>query len=183
MGHQVVFGLCSPPRELPNCGVRVEHMPWASGKKQLTHAYAWFLARWARRLSWKEVATVFRASWDSVFRSVEMAVEWGRAHQDLSGIQAIGIDEISRQRGHRYLTLVYQIDAHCKRLLWVGNCGSQGQDAAGIFPLVGPGAQHGAEVRVLRHVETVPEGDRQKSRPGGACAGPFPHHGAFRKSA
>ena len=24
------------------------------------------------------------------------------------------------QRGHHYLTLVYQIDAHCKRLLWVG---------------------------------------------------------------
>ena len=60
-----------------DCGVRVEHMPWASGKKQLTDAYAWFLASWAR-LSWKEVATVFHASWDSVFRSVEMAVEWGR---------------------------------------------------------------------------------------------------------
>ena len=49
-----------------------------------------------------------------------MAVEWGRAHQDLGGIEALGIDEIAWQRGHRYLTLVYQIDAHCKRLLWVG---------------------------------------------------------------
>ncbi len=78
-------------------------MRWASGKHRLTEVYAWFLARWARRLSWKEVAGVFDASWDSVFRAVEMAVEWGRAHQDLSGIQAIGIDEISRQRGHRYL--------------------------------------------------------------------------------
>ena len=36
-------------------------------------------------------------------------------------VQAIGIDEIAWQRGHKYLTLVYQIDAHCKRLLWVGN--------------------------------------------------------------
>ncbi len=59
-------------------------------------------------------------SWDSVFRSVEMAVGWGRAHQYLSAIRAIGVDEIAWQRGHRYLTLVYQIDAHCKRLLWVG---------------------------------------------------------------
>jgi transposase len=55
-----------------------------------------------------------------VFRSVEMAVEWGRAHQDLSGIESIGVDEIAWQKGHRYLTLVYQIDRHCKRLLWVG---------------------------------------------------------------
>ena len=49
-----------------------------------------------------------------------MAVEWGRAHQDLEGIEAIGIDEIQWQRGHRYLTLVYQIDAGCRRLLWIG---------------------------------------------------------------
>lgn len=116
-----VFLVYAPRRvDCPECGVRVEQMPWASGKHRLSQAYAWFLARWAKRLSWKEVAEVFRSSWDSVFRSVEMAVEWGRAHQDLSGIEAIGIDEISRQRGHRYLTLVYQIDRHCKRLLWVG---------------------------------------------------------------
>lgn len=102
------------------CGVRVEAVPWASGKHHLTKTYAWFLARWARRLSWKEVAEVFNTSWQKVFRSVEMAVEWGRAHQDLDGIEAIGIDEIQWQRGHRYLTLVYQIDAGCRRLLWIG---------------------------------------------------------------
>jgi len=48
-----------------------------------------------------------------------MAVEWGRAHQDLSGVQAIGVDEIAWKKGHKYLTLVYQIDSHCKRLLWI----------------------------------------------------------------
>jgi hypothetical protein len=32
-----------------------------------------------------------RTSWESVFRSVQMAVEWGQAHQDLSGVRAVGI--------------------------------------------------------------------------------------------
>ena len=87
----------------------------------VTEAYVWFLAHWARRLSWKEEgATVFHTSWDRVFRAVERAVEWGRAHQDLGAIQSIGIDEIAWSRGHRYLTLVYQIDPHRKRLLWIG---------------------------------------------------------------
>ncbi len=104
----------------PSCGVKVETVPWATGKHQITDTYAWFLARWARRLSWKEVAQVFHTSWEKVFRSVEMAVEWGRAHQDLSGVTAIGIDEIAWQRGHRYLTLVYQIDEGRRRLLWIG---------------------------------------------------------------
>ena len=61
-----------------SCAVKVETVPWASGKHQLTDTYAWFLARWARRLSWKEVAGVFHTSWEKVFRSVQMAVRWGR---------------------------------------------------------------------------------------------------------
>ena len=70
-------------------------------------------------MSWQEVACAFRTTWQNVFRSVQHAVSWGLAHRDLSRIEAIGIDEIQWQRGHRYLTLVYQIDDGMKRLLWV----------------------------------------------------------------
>lgn len=104
----------------PKCGVKVERVPWAEGKSPVTTAYGWFLARWAKRLSWKDVAEVFHTSWDSVVRSVEMAVAWGKGHRDLEGISAIGIDEISREKGHKYVTLVYQIDAGARRLLWMG---------------------------------------------------------------
>lgn len=65
----------------PRCGVKVERIPWAQGKNHLTTTYAWFLARWARRLSWKETAVVFQTSWDNVFRSVKMAVSWGLLHR------------------------------------------------------------------------------------------------------
>jgi transposase len=116
-----VFLVYAPRRvDCVGCGVKVEQMPWAAGKCPLTTTYAWFLAGWAKRLSWKEVAEVFHMSWDAVFGAVEMAVAWGRAHLDVSGIHSLGIDEIAWQRGHRYLTLVYQIDTHCKRLLWIG---------------------------------------------------------------
>ena len=37
------------------CGiVAVEEVPWGDGKRTLTKAYMLFLARWARRLSWKD---------------------------------------------------------------------------------------------------------------------------------
>ena len=35
-----------------------------------------------------------------------MAVNWGMANRDLSGVEAIGVDEIQWRRGHKYLTLV-----------------------------------------------------------------------------
>lgn len=102
------------------CGIVVEAVPWATGKRHVTTTYAWFLAGWAKRMSWSEVGQTFRTSWDTVYRSVEMAVAWGRAHVSLDGITAIGLDEIALRKGQKYLTLVYQIDEGCKRLLWLG---------------------------------------------------------------
>jgi transposase len=106
--------------DCPQCGVKVERVPWAEGKSPLTTRYRWFLAGWAKRLSWLEVARIFGATWEHVFRSVKYAVSWGLKHRDLEGIQAIGVDEIQWRRGHKYLTMVYQIDAESRRLLWVG---------------------------------------------------------------
>ena len=78
-----------------------------------------FLARWARRLSWKETAEAFRTSWDKVFDAVEHVVTFGLEHRVLGQIDAIGVDEIQYAKGHKYLTLVYQIDLDVTRLLWV----------------------------------------------------------------
>ena len=101
------------------CGVTVESVPWGDGKNRLTVTYRWFLSTWAKRLSWSEVATIFRTSWDSVCRAVEHAVEWGLAHRDLSKLTALGVDEIAWSRGHSYLTLVYDIGEGTRRLLAV----------------------------------------------------------------
>jgi transposase len=101
------------------CGVVVEEVPWGSGKHQLTKVYMQFLAHWARKLSWQEVAESFQTSWEKVCDSVEYVVHWGLAHRTLGPIFAIGVDEIQYAKGHKYLTLVYQID-DLTRLLWVG---------------------------------------------------------------
>ncbi len=61
----------------------------------------------------------FQTSRESVCRSVEHAVDWGMAHRDLSGITVLGIDEIAWQKGHKYLTLIYDISGGVKRLLSV----------------------------------------------------------------
>jgi hypothetical protein len=40
----------------------VEEVPWGSGKHHLTKVYMQFLAYWARKLSWKDVAESFQTS-------------------------------------------------------------------------------------------------------------------------
>jgi transposase len=66
------------------------------------------------------MAEAFRTSWDKVFDAVEHVVTWGLEHRTLGQIDAIGVDEIRYSKGHKYLTLVYQIDIGVTRLLWVG---------------------------------------------------------------
>lgn len=104
----------------PTCGVRVERVPWAEGKSPMTTSYQWFLARWSKRMCWKDVATAFHVGWDRVYAAVKHAVFWGLEHRDLEGIQAIGVDEVQWHRGHKYQTVAYQLDEGKKRLLWVG---------------------------------------------------------------
>jgi len=104
----------------PNHGIKVEALPWGYGKERMTFSYQVYLARWAKRLSWKETADIFETSWDTVFRAVKFVVDYGLTHRSLDGVTEIGVDEISVFKGHKYLTLVYQINAGTRRLLWCG---------------------------------------------------------------
>ena len=104
----------------PDCGVVVEKVPWTDGKQRKTLAYLAYLAGWAEDLPWKRVAERFRTSWQSVYRAVQWVVEYGLEHRKLDNVTAIGVDEIQYLKGHKYLTVVYQLDAGVRRLLWVG---------------------------------------------------------------
>jgi transposase len=127
-GIPVWFVYASRRVECPEHGVVVEHIPWSDGKRALTTARMGFLARWARRLNWRETAEVFQTSWESVYRSVQWFVEWGLAHRTLSGVEAIGVDEIPWGHGMKadnFLPMIYSIRAAG------GCCGSAGGARSG----------------------------------------------------
>ena len=136
----IVVHFFYPPRRV-NCqehGVVVEHIPWSQGKRPVTTAMMSFLARWARRLSWRVTARTFCTSWEAVFHSVEWFVEWGLAHRHLEAVHSLGVDEIHWGQGKRadsFLTVVYQIDRHCRRLLWVGRRRTQATLRRGLKEL------------------------------------------------
>jgi len=117
-GIRVFFIYCPRRVDCVACGPRIEKLPWVEGKCEHTIFYKLFLAHWAKKSSWQEVAREFNTSWSHVFSAVKYVVNWGLEHRDLSGITAIGVDEIQWHIGHNYLTLVYQIDQHCRRLLY-----------------------------------------------------------------
>ena len=120
LGFSLVFWYCMRRVNCRRCGVTVEKVPWGTGKQRTCIAYQQFLAFWAKKLAWTDVARTFHTSWKVVYHAVCYVVTWGLEHRDLGGVTAIGIDEIAGWSGHRYLTVVYQINEGMRRLLWVG---------------------------------------------------------------
>ena len=155
----------------PRCeGVHVEAMPWVSGKRQMTRALMVTLATWARALPWQQVARLFRCSWGTVATAVEEAVAYGLAHRDLDGLTHIGIDEVSRKRGHVYVTNVY--DLKHKRLVWSGTL--QG-DPRSLLRLPRAGENRCPRRHLLRYVATLHRRHQGPSAPGGARVRQVPH--------
>jgi len=118
-----------------SCGVRVEKVPWASRWQRVTDALLEAVARLSRMLSWKETAGHFKLDWKTVAAAVKRAVAWGLTHRPWKPLRVIGIDEVSRSKGQRYLTLVYDLERN--RLVWIG----ENRDAAtmqSFFRWLGP---------------------------------------------
>jgi len=107
----------------PQCGIKVESIPWAQGKSPLSQPFIVTLATWSRLLAWDVVARLFGVCWSTVRSAVKSAVEYGLSNREMDEVLYIGIDEISRRRGHIYHTQVYDLSK--KRLLW----SAEGRDA------------------------------------------------------
>jgi len=137
-GIKTLFYYAPRRVQCPEHGVVVEHIPWSDGKRPVTITMMCFLSRWARRLSWRETARAFQTSWECVYRSVEWFVEWGLAHRKLKKVHSIGVDEIhwgKSKRADNFLTVIYQIDSDCRRLLWVGKRRTQATLRRGLAAL------------------------------------------------
>ena len=135
-GMSVIFRYARRRVCCPTHKVIVEWLPWADSKSPITHVFKLYLAHWAKFLSWKKVSDIFSVTWNNVYDSVEYVVEYGLKHRCLDDIKAIGIDEIQYKTGHKYLTLVYQIDKDCRRLLYIAKDRTE-ESIKGFFEYLG----------------------------------------------
>jgi Transposase len=141
-------------RSHPGTTTETVRSDYCSGCHQPAPGYDQSPTPRARKLSWKETAEPFRPSWDKVHDAVSYLVTWGLEHRVLGPVRAIGVDEIQRGKGHKYLTLVYQIDLGCTRLLWIGKERTVKTFNEFLYR-DWPGCVGENRVRLLGHVETV----------------------------
>ena len=100
------------------CTVRTEAVPWARHRSAFTRSFEDAVGLRAQQLDHTAVAALTDIAWATVGSVAERLVD-EHLHEDrFDDLHAIGIDEISYRRHHRYLTVV--IDHDRQRVIWAG---------------------------------------------------------------
>lgn len=102
----------SPPRiSCPEPGVRQARLPWAEEGSRFTHLFEALAIDVLQAANVKRAAQILRISWDQAWHLMERAVLRGRAAKGMALPKKLGIDEKAIAKGHRYMTLVCDLEA------------------------------------------------------------------------
>ncbi len=108
----------APPRtECAVHGVRVVQMPWAERHSRFTVLFERLAIEWLLAASQKAVAERLGLSWEEIHGIMERAVRRGLERRKGEVVSQIGVDEKAFRKGHRYLTLVNDLEG--SRVLYV----------------------------------------------------------------
>jgi transposase len=89
-----------------DCGVRLEAVPWARPGAAHTRDFEDTVAWLAQQMAFAPIARLLRVGWHTIGPIVHRVVADHLDERRLEGLVAIGVDEISYRRHHRYLTSV-----------------------------------------------------------------------------
>ncbi len=120
--------------ECPDCGVRVELVPWARADSRFTRPFEEMTAYLAQITNKTEVARIMGISWRTVGNIVKRVVADKLDTERLDGLKNIGVDELSFRKRHRYITTV--VDHDTKRIVWAAE-GKSSETLNGFFDELG----------------------------------------------
>lgn len=101
----------------PDCGVVAEKVPWCdTTTARFTTRFEEAVGFLVQRCDKTSVQEMFNIAWVTVGQIVKRVVHRHRSGDPLDGLTAIGIDELSYRKGHKYVTTV--TDQLSGRIVW-----------------------------------------------------------------
>lgn len=116
-------------------GRRIERVPWADTRARHTYSFDEAVARMVQVANKTTTSELFRIAWRTVGRLVKRVVARLLPEDLLDGLTAIGVDETSYKRAHRYLTVVCCLKTG--KVVWVGE-GKTAATFGQFFERLGP---------------------------------------------
>ena len=107
---QTVLHARAPRVRCPEHGVRQANVPWAQPGGRFTNMFEALATDVLLATDVTKAATLLGITWDEAWHIMERAVVRGRSAKPQTLPEQIGIDEKAISKGHRYMTLVYDLE-------------------------------------------------------------------------
>ena len=119
-----LYGCCVQlwywPKEIlcPTHGRVQENIPWADPYSRVTYRFEYAMLVYCQIMTQKAAAQLLHIAKSTLSDLLHRAIERIREGHRIRNLKSIGVDEISYSKGHKYATIVYDLDK--ARVVWVG---------------------------------------------------------------
>jgi transposase len=145
-----ILHVCSSPRvwrDLPLCGCTVllwyhpkeilcpthgriqERIPWADAYARITYRFEYALLVYCQMMTQKAASRLLHIPTSTLSDLLHQSITRLRDGHRIRGLTSVGVDEISYCKGHKYATIVYDLDRSC--VVWVGQ--GKGRETIDLF--------------------------------------------------
>ena len=122
----------TPRVECPAHGVRQVKLPWAEPRSRFTAMFERFAIDVLLETDVMGAAKILGISWDEAHHLMQVAVARGRARKPRALARRIGFDEKAIAKGHKYLTIVSNLDTSTVEFL------AEGRTKESLFSYIAP---------------------------------------------
>jgi len=110
--HECYLHARVPRVKLPNGRVKLVSTPWEGLSNGFTLLFEALALQLAQAMPVNQVARIIGTSDDKLWSMLERYIDRTRNEENFEGIEAIGMDETSRAKGHEYITLFVDMCKH-----------------------------------------------------------------------
>ena len=115
--HECYIHARVPRVKLPNGKVKLISTPWEGLSNGFTLLFEALAVQLCQAMPVDRVASIIQTSDDKLWSMLEKYIDSARQEENFENIDAIGLDETSRAKGHEYITLF--VDLNERRTIFI----------------------------------------------------------------
>jgi len=118
IGLKTIFWYSPKEIHCPTHGRVQEEILWADAYARVTHRVEWRICALCQMMTQKAAAEMLGMPSSTLSGLLHRIITKTREGHKIRGLVTLGVDEISFCKGHKYATIVYDLDR--SKVLWVG---------------------------------------------------------------